>query len=122
MHITAARFGFTTIFALLFVLFLGQGESLTAITGSQWLYIVAITFSTGLVALAIYYFGLKRVPASRSTLLELTWPLSALVIGYGFLGERLSFSQIIGALVLIGAIYLIAKDAQVLAKRQAKSL
>lgn len=122
LHITAARFGFTPIFALLFVLFLGQGESLTALTGSQWLYVLAITFSTGLVALAIYYFGLKRIPASRSTILELTWPISALFVGYGFLGERLSISQTIGAFVLISVIYLIAKDAQSVAKQQAKSL
>jgi len=77
----------------------------------QFKYIVAITFSTGLVALAIYYFGLKRVLASRSAILELVWPLSAVVVGYVFLHQGLTVTQAIGAVVLTGTIYLIAKDA-----------
>ena len=72
LHITALRFGFTPIFALAFVLLGGHGASLTDINPEQFKYIVAITFSTGMLALMVYYFGLKRIPASPSTLLELT--------------------------------------------------
>ncbi|MEK7557507.1 MAG: DMT family transporter, partial [Patescibacteria group bacterium] len=86
--------------------------SLLALSGPQWGKIVAITFSTGLVALAIYYFGLKRIPASRSTLLELTWPLSAALVGFFFLGDRLTGTQWLGALVLIVVIYLVERDAE----------
>ena len=63
------------------------------------------------MALAIYYFGLQRVPASRSTILELTWPVSAVLVGYLFLGERLGVTQLIGSVVLIAAMSRIAKDA-----------
>lgn len=121
LHITAARFGFTPIFALAFVFALGQQAALGSLTHTQWLYIIAITFSTGLLALVIYYFGLKRIPASRSSILELTWPLSAVVVGYVFLDERLSFTQIVGGMVLIAAIYLIAKDAEAVAKQTIKT-
>lgn len=112
LHVTAARFAFAPIFALLLTGLLGKTSQLTQITGTQWLYLLAITFSTGLVALAIYYFGLQRVPASRSTLLELTWPVSAMLIGYVFLGERLTPTQILGSIVLITTMYLIAHDAK----------
>jgi len=111
VHITAARFAFTPIFALGLVFLLGQNGSLMSLSSTQWLYIVAITFSTGLVALAIYYFGLKRVLASRATLLELAFPLSAVVIGQVFLGDKLSLSQWLGAAALTLIIYLIAKEA-----------
>lgn len=111
LHITAIRFALTPIFALAFIAGLGQTASLTAVTPVQWQFIGIITLSTGFVALAIYYFGLKRVPASRSAILELTWPLSALVTGYLFLHQSLTPSQLAGAAVLLIAVILIARDA-----------
>ncbi|HYF97109.1 MAG TPA: DMT family transporter [Patescibacteria group bacterium] len=115
LHIASLRFGFAPIFALMFVFLFGQTEALTSVTAEQFKYIVAITFSTGMIALLIYYFGLKRIPASRSAILELTFPLSAVIIGYLFLEQGLTLTQGMGALVLTGAIYLMAKDANKLA-------
>lgn len=112
LHITAARFGLTPLFALGFVFLLGGSGSLFAVTMIQWRYIGIITLTTGFVALAIYYFGLKRVPASRSAILELTWPLSALITGYAFLHQALTPTQLIGSIVLLGTVILIARDAQ----------
>lgn len=112
IHITATRFALTPLFALGFVFLLGDAGSLTALTPIQWKYIGLITLSTGFMALAIYYFGLKRVPASRSAILELTWPLSALITGYAFLHQSLNATQLIGAVVLLGTVILIARDAQ----------
>lgn len=115
LHVTAVRFGLTPVFALLLVVVLGHEASLFTLNASQWWKIVAITFSTGLVALAIYYFGLKQIPASRSTLLELAWPLSAVVTGHIFLGERLTATQWLGAATLLMVIWFIERDAQVIA-------
>ena len=112
VHITAARFAFTPIFAFMFILASGSIGQVTAVSAGQFKYIVAITFSTGLMALLIYYFGLKRVPASRSAILELAWPLSAVIVGYLFLNQTLQLSQAIAAIVLTTAIIFIAKDAQ----------
>ncbi len=112
VHITAARFGIAPIFALGFAFALGGGSKILTVTPTQWKYLAFIALSTGLVALAIYYFGLKRVPASRSAILELTWPLSALVTGYTFLHQSLTPTQLTGAVVLLGTVVLIARDAQ----------
>ncbi len=117
LHVTAARFGIAPFFALAIIFMLGDSGAVFAVQPVQWLYLLAITFSTGLVALAIYYFGLKRIPASRATILELTWPLSAVVIGYVHFGQRLSLTQILGGIVLITAVYLIARDAQAIAAK-----
>ncbi len=118
LHITTARFGITPFFALVFVWLSGSAGALGSITLSEFKYLVAITFSTGMVALLIYYFGLKRILASRAALIELTWPLSAVIVGYIWLDQGLTLTQGIGAIVLTGSIYLIAKDAnkQALAK------
>lgn len=111
IQITALRFGITPFFALFFVGLSGNFGAVTTITRSQFAYLVAITFSTGLVALLIYYFGLKRVLASRSAILELAWPASSVLVGYFWLHQSLTWSQSIAALVLTGTIYLIARDS-----------
>jgi len=81
-------------------------------TGSQWKYLLAITFSTGLVALIIYYYGLQRVAASRAAILELAWPLSSVIIGWLWLHQGLTLSQAIGALLLTATTFLITKDTR----------
>jgi drug/metabolite transporter (DMT)-like permease len=74
--------------------------------------LLAITFSTGLVALLIYYYGLQRVAASRAAVLELAWPLSAVIIGWLFLHQGLTLTQAIGAIVLIATTYFITRDTK----------
>ncbi|HSX45917.1 MAG TPA: DMT family transporter [Candidatus Saccharimonadia bacterium] len=110
VHITALRFGITPFFALIFVALSGSMHAVGSITLDQLKYLVAITFSTGMVALLIYYFGLKRVMASQSAILELAWPISAVVVGYIWLGQGLTGEQAAAAAVLTGAIYFIARD------------
>jgi DME family drug/metabolite transporter len=111
LHITALRFGITPLFALLFVIGSHSTSAVGTITFSQLKYLVAITFSTGLVALVIYYFGLKRVLASRAALLELAWPISGALVGFGWLHQKLTAIQVVAAIVLTAAIYLIARDS-----------
>ena len=109
LHVTAARFALAPVFAFMFMTVLGDTSSMGSITGMQWGYIIAITFSTGMVALALYYFGLKRILASRSTMLELVWPLSSLVVGYALLHDRLTITQGISAVLLLVVILAIGK-------------
>ncbi len=112
LEITALRFGITPFFAMLFVLLSGSAGKVGSITLSQFGYLIAITFSTGLVALLIYYFGLKRVMASRSAILELAWPASSVVVGYIWLHQGLTWTQGIAAIILAGTVYVIASDSQ----------
>jgi len=108
VHITGLRFGMTVIFALLFAVGTGSGGAIGALTWEQLWYLVAITFSTGLVALLIYYYGLQKVQASRAAILELAWPLSSVIIGWWFLGQGLTVTQALGAGALMITTYLLA--------------
>ncbi len=102
---TALRFFLAPIFALLFVAAQGQTTSLFAINQSQWMGLVIITFSTGLLALTIYYYGLKRTPARVTTICELVWPASAVAIDYFYFHKGLSPTQILGVGLLLFAIH-----------------
>jgi riboflavin kinase/FMN adenylyltransferase len=53
------------------------------------------------MAMYLYYYGLKKIPASLATLCELAWPLSAIIFDYIFNHNILSGTQIIGALLLV---------------------
>ena len=112
LQTTAVRFGITPFFALAFVFISGDMSTLTEVSPVQWKYIMAITFSTGLLALAIYYFGLKRIPATRSAILELAWPISAVAVGFFFLGEHLTHSQWVGAIVLVSVMIALGRSTK----------
>lgn len=102
---SALRFFFAPIFALFIVISMGQTKTLFLLTQPQWISLIIITLSTGLVALLIYYYGLKKTPARVSTLCELVWPASAIFIDYFMFHKGLSYTQIIGVLLLLFIIY-----------------
>ncbi len=107
--VTPLRLGLTTLITLIMLIVSGSLSAVANISGEQFFYLICIVFSSGTVALSIYYYGLKRVPASRSTLLELFWPLSAVSIDWLFFGHPLTWSQIAGALVLFAVILQLRK-------------
>ncbi|MDN5764248.1 MAG: DMT family transporter [Humibacillus sp.] len=55
----------------------------------------------GLLALLLYYRALGRTPASRATLAELAFPLTAAVVGVTALGATLAGSQWLGLVVVL---------------------
>jgi len=106
---TALRFGVTPLFALLIVVGRGQTEALFQLTSEQWMALGLIVISTGLLALSIYYFGLKQVPARASTIYELVWPASAIFIDYFYFGNTLSVTQFVGVGLLLLVIYKVSR-------------
>jgi drug/metabolite transporter (DMT)-like permease len=108
----AMRYFLAPVFALLFVIGGGQTEALFNLTSAQWMTLVIIMISTGLVALSFYYYGLKKTPARITTLCELAWPASAIFIDYFMYGKVLSPTQIIGVGLLLVAIYQVTKPLQ----------
>ncbi len=69
---------------------------------------LVIAVTTGGTAIFIYYWGLKRVTASRSTIYELMFPTSAIVMEYFIHHKVLDTGQWIGAILVVAAIYAIA--------------
>lgn len=102
---TALRFLFAPIFAFIFIASFNQVPALFTLTQPQWISLLLITFSTGMVALTIYYYGLKKTPARVTTICELVWPASAIFIDYFYFHKGLSPTQILGVFMLLFAIY-----------------
>jgi len=102
---TYLRFGVTTLIMFLIVVSLGRVQSIAAFTPANYLTLLLIAFSTGGVAIFIYYYGLKRVTASKSTIYELAFPATAIILEFALYGKTLSLGQWLGAALLLFSVY-----------------
>ncbi|WP_438387216.1 DMT family transporter [Actinopolyspora saharensis] len=58
----------------------------------------------GLLALSLYYLGMRTTAAARATVAELSFPATAAVVGVGVLGETLTVTQWIGFALIVAMI------------------
>jgi drug/metabolite transporter (DMT)-like permease len=113
--LTALRFGITALIMVIPALYL-YWSSISLITSKQWGIFGIIVFTSGALSMYLYYFGLKKIPASVATLCELAWPVSAIIFDYFLNHNSLSPTQLIGAVVLLIAVYKAVETNQKLNK------
>lgn len=106
--ITGLRFWLTVPIALVFVFALDAVPSLGEVSPFQLITLGAIALSTGMGALWLYYRGLKHTEAKVSTIVELAFPATAIIIDYFLYGTVLAPSQYFAALILLFAMYKVA--------------
>ena len=102
--LSALRFGFTVIIMLIPAM--RYFSTLPSINFDVWRTLLIIVFTSGALAMYLYYYGLKKIPASLATLCELAWPFSAIFFDYFFNHNILSLTQIFGATLLFIAVTL----------------
>ncbi|MDP2944728.1 MAG: riboflavin kinase, partial [bacterium] len=106
--VAALRFGLTSILVFILVALNGSLMSLDLVSSRQWELLALIVLTSGAGAMFVYYFGLRRVPASAATILELFWPFSALVLDYVFNHNYLNLAQLLALVILLVAFYKIS--------------
>ena len=106
---TYLRFGIATIIMLIFVISFSEIPLISNITNRQWIIFLIIAFTTGGPAIFIYYYGLKNITASTATILELAFPMTAVILDYVIHGNILSLVQWIGVAILIYSITQVVK-------------
>jgi drug/metabolite transporter (DMT)-like permease len=72
---------------------------------SLWIAYLAVV--TGLLALALYYYGLKRTPAVLASLAELTYPAIAVIAGIYAYNSHLRWTQWVGVALIIAVVSLL---------------
>ncbi|GAA6525154.1 DMT family transporter [Intrasporangium sp. DVR] len=100
-QLTTLRFGVGLV--ALAVISLVTGTSIRIDTGSVGS-ILVLALVPGLIALLLYYRGLRNTPASRATLAELAFPITAAVVGVTVLDRTLSSSQWVGFAIVLAAV------------------
>ena len=71
-----------------------------------WL-IALLALVTGLAALGLYYYGLRRTPALLAALGELAFPVTATLVGIYVFNSSLRWTQWIGVAVTVGVVSLL---------------
>lgn len=107
--ITGLRFVYATVFSLILIIVFGLTEKLSSPDVSHIMRLFVIVFSTGMVALWIYYKGLKHTQAKVSTIVELIFPMLAVFIDIVLYKSVLAPSQYIAASALLYCIYRVSK-------------
>jgi DME family drug/metabolite transporter len=103
-HITTVRFGFGLIASALALPIVGAAAFSSA-HDSFW--IAALALVTGLFALGLYYYGLRRTPALLAALGELAFPVTATLVGIYVFDSSLRWTQWVGVGLTVGVITLL---------------
>ncbi len=98
---TYLRFAFSSIIMFFITGTTGDIASISDISTKQIIIFLIIAFTTGGVAIFLYYYGLKRISASVAAICELAFPLTAVLLEYFLRGNILDTVQWIGAGVLL---------------------
>jgi drug/metabolite transporter (DMT)-like permease len=102
VELTTLRFAFGLPAALIIVIATGSPFWVPDLPST--VSVIAIALIPGLLAMWLYYVGLRRTAASRATLAELAYPMTAAIVGVAFLDAHLIASQWIGAALVVGAV------------------
>lgn len=102
--VTSLRFITALVFLGLLTFFTGQAQAVTLLTAHDVLLVLGIMVFSGFGAMYIYYKGLFHSTASLGALMELAFPIGAVILNWFFLDKALSVVQILGGIILLGAI------------------
>jgi drug/metabolite transporter (DMT)-like permease len=108
--VTALRLALTAVVAGIVLVYTQGNISDIQLTTSQWKTLLIIVFSTGSIALFIYYYGLQRLPASHTAIYELFWPISALIFDWAIRDKNLVPIQFFGVAILLGSIMMLTQE------------
>ena len=76
-------------------------------SGAQWLFLLGFALISMLIPFAFYFAGLKYLEPTRAIVVSCLEPVFAILIAAIALGEVLRWPQIIGILLVLGAIVLV---------------
>jgi len=108
----ALRFVCTAIMAALAIYAIWDISWIKYLNGEHWILLAILVCTTGSLWLFLYYYGLRKVPASSATIYELAFPLSWVFFDWYFNGRLLTWSQIIFSCILFISFFVIMQETQ----------
>lgn len=105
LHVTTLRFLVGLLTLVAYTLVVGGSVQVPAELVPR---LVLLALIPGLLALSLYYLALRRTPASRATLAELTFPATAAIVGVTLLDGSLDASQWLGFTIVLASVVALA--------------
>lgn len=108
IRVNAFQLSFAALFYLLILPFAGGGHLFAGLTLTRLLALAGTAVLTMGVGDTLYFTGLHRIGASRASPISVSsFPLITLLLGAVLLGERLTWTILGGAVLIIGGIVLL---------------
>lgn len=107
---TSLRFVLAFVFLIILNFWQKSFPNPGQVSSKDIFYIMIIAIASGVVSLFIYYDGLQYTKASIATLAELGFPMTAIVVNWIFLKAFLSSVQLLGVVILLLAIFGLARE------------
>jgi drug/metabolite transporter (DMT)-like permease len=77
---------------------------------STWLLLVGFAVLATAIPYSLTNFGMKKIDASAASIVLLFDPVSSIILGFIFMGQRVAFWHFIGAFLIILASVIIALE------------
>jgi len=106
---TYIRFAMTALLLGIILPILGLSGSFNQVTTRHMLIFLFIAFTTGGLAIFLYYYGLKKISASVATICELSFPLTAVILEYLLRRNILDPFQWFGVILLFYSILRVSR-------------
>jgi len=90
----------------------------TELNPNNILAILYLAIVASYIAYSCYWVGVKNIGATNAGLIELGTPIFGVTLGYFFLSLNPSFWQIFGLLLIVGGMYLVYKEKEVVYEQQ----
>lgn len=71
---------------------------------NAWPTVIGLALVPGLIAVTVYYRGLRTTPAARATIAELAFPVTAALVGVVVLDDAQSWTQWLGLALLMATV------------------
>ncbi len=118
--LTSLRFVIGLIFLVILNATQGTFPAASAVTSTDWLFLVIVALTSGVFSLFLYYYGLQFTKASIATIAELGFPLAAVFVNAYFIPTvwqpgtyfGLFAGQWIGTLLLLVAMLMLSRVNQ----------
>ena len=98
---TYIRFGLTSLIMFIIIAVLNRFSHFNNVGKLELTTLLIIIFTSGSIAIFIYYYGLKWIMASKATIYELIFPITAVILDYIIHKNVLSIGQWIGTIIII---------------------
>jgi drug/metabolite transporter (DMT)-like permease len=85
-------------------------QSWSSVSLRSWAAFSFSTFVSGGIAFTLWYHGVKTIGVTRTVVYHYIVPFVAVVFAALFLGERITFLQIIGGISILAGVYLVQRE------------
>ena len=103
-HVTTVRFAFGLVASACALPIVGASAFASA---HDSVFIAVLALVTGLLALSLYYYGLRRTPAPLAAIGELAFPVTATLVGVYVFDSSLRWTQWLGVAITVAVIGLL---------------